>query len=59
MPLVCEISIEFYCRRNDVIRPLNIHALNRLSPKLSIYAQFLPIYIAIAARYLPFNVSLT
>jgi hypothetical protein len=50
MPLVCEVSIEAYCRPNDVIRPLIIHASNRLSPFLKIYAQFLPIHIAFAAR---------
>jgi hypothetical protein len=44
MPLVCEISIEAYCRRNDVIRRLNIDAPNRLSPNVTNCAQFRPIY---------------
>jgi hypothetical protein len=59
MPLVCEVSIEAYCRPNDVIRPIIIHARNRMSPNLTTYAQFRPIYIAIAARSLSLNVRLT
>jgi hypothetical protein len=43
MPLVCEISIEAYCRPNCVIRPLTGHALNRMSPDLTFYAQLWPI----------------
>jgi hypothetical protein len=50
MPLVCEISIEAYFRPNDVIRLLIIHAPNRLSPNLTIYAQLRPIFIAFSAR---------
>jgi hypothetical protein len=50
MPLVCEISIEAYCRPNDVIRPLVIHLPNRMSPNLTIYAQFRPIYVAFSAK---------
>jgi hypothetical protein len=49
MPLVCEISIEAYCRPNDVIRHLIIHASNKLSRNLTVYAQFRPIYIVFAA----------
>jgi hypothetical protein len=43
MPLVCEISIEAYCRRNDVIRRLIIGAPNRMSPNVTNCAQFRPI----------------
>jgi hypothetical protein len=50
MPLVCEISIEAYCRPNDVIRPLIFHAATKISPNLTIYAQLRPIYFAIPAR---------
>jgi hypothetical protein len=50
MPLVCEISIEAYCRLNDVIRPLILYADTKISPKLTMYAQFRPIYIAFSAR---------
>jgi hypothetical protein len=50
MPLVCVISEEGYCRVKDVIRPLVIHAPDRLSPNLTFYAQFRPICNAIAAR---------
>jgi hypothetical protein len=49
MPLVCEISIETYGRPNDVIRPLIIHAPDRLSPNLTIFAQLRPIFIALSA----------
>jgi hypothetical protein len=49
MPLVCEISIEAYCRPNDVIRPLITLAFDRMSPNLKIHAQFWPIYIAFLA----------
>jgi hypothetical protein len=50
MPLVCEISKEAYCRPNDVIRPLIIHAPDRISPDLTIYAQVNPLSIALPAR---------
>jgi hypothetical protein len=50
MPLVCEMSIEAYCRPNHVIRPLVIHLPNRLSPNLIIYAQLGPFYVAFAAK---------
>jgi hypothetical protein len=50
MPLVCEISMEAYCRPIEVVRPLNSHALNRLSPNLTIHAQFRPFYVAYAAK---------
>jgi hypothetical protein len=50
MPLVCEISIEAYCRRNDVIRRLLIDAPNRLSPNVTICAQLWPIANALSAR---------
>jgi hypothetical protein len=43
MPRVCEISKEAYCRPNDVIRRLIIHAPDRLSPILTIFAQLRPI----------------
>jgi hypothetical protein len=49
MPLVCEISIEAYCRPNEVIRPLIIHAFDRMSRELTMYAQFWPIYNAFLA----------
>jgi hypothetical protein len=49
MPLVCEISIEAYCRPNYVIRHLIIHVSNKLSRNLTVYSQFRPIYLAIAA----------
>jgi hypothetical protein len=42
MPLVCEISLEAYCRRIDVIRRLSIDAPNRLSPDVTICAQLWP-----------------
>jgi hypothetical protein len=58
MPLVCEISIEAYCRTNDVIRPLIIHAFDRMSPKVTIHAQFWPIYIAFLASLLALDVRL-
>jgi hypothetical protein len=50
MPLVCEISIEAYCRRKDVIRRLIIHAPNRMSPDVTICAQLWPIAKALSAR---------
>jgi hypothetical protein len=50
MPRVCEISIEGCCRPNEVFKPLNIHAHDRLSPNLTIYAQLRPIFIAFSAR---------
>jgi hypothetical protein len=46
MPLVCEISIEAYCRPNDVIRPLTSHALVSSFPHLTIHAKFWPVFIA-------------
>jgi hypothetical protein len=46
MPLVCEISIEAYCRPNGAIRPLTSHALVRPSSNLTIHAKFWPVYIA-------------
>jgi hypothetical protein len=50
MPLMFEISIEAYCRPNDVIRPLVIHLPNRMSPNLTTYTQFRPFYVAFAAK---------
>jgi hypothetical protein len=50
MPLVCEISIEAYCRLSDVYRPLVIHVHDRMSPNLTMYAQLRPIFIAFSAR---------
>jgi hypothetical protein len=50
MPLVCEISIEAYCRPNDVIRLLIIYDSDRLSPKLTLYTQKKPVNIAFSAR---------
>jgi hypothetical protein len=50
MPLVCEISIEAYCRLNDVIRLLVIHLPIRMSSNLTIYAQFRPFYVAFGAN---------
>jgi hypothetical protein len=50
MPLVCEISIEAYCRPNAVIRPLIVRVTNRLSPILTFFAQVRAIYIAFPAR---------
>jgi hypothetical protein len=43
MPLVCEISLEAYCRRIDVMRRLIIDAPNRMTPDVTIFAQFWPI----------------
>jgi hypothetical protein len=59
MPLVCEISIEAYCRRIGVIRPLINHAFNRMSPIFTLYAQLRPVYTAFPARWLPVHVRLT
>jgi hypothetical protein len=59
MPPVCEISIEVYFRPIDVIRPLVIHAPNRMSPNLTFYAQLRPIYMPFQPTYLPPNVRLT
>jgi hypothetical protein len=39
MPLVCEISIEAYCRPNDVIRRLNLLARIRMSPFVTACSQ--------------------
>jgi hypothetical protein len=50
MLLVCEISIEAYCRPNAVIKPLIIHALDRMSPNLTIFAQLRPVFVAFSAR---------
>jgi hypothetical protein len=50
MSLVCELRIEAYCRPTEVIRPLTIHACERMLPYLTIYAQLGPIYIAFSAR---------
>jgi hypothetical protein len=50
MPRVCEISIEGYCRPNEVFRPLIIHAHDILSPNLTIYAQLGPFHVAFAAK---------
>jgi hypothetical protein len=50
MPLVCEISIEAYCRPNDVIRRLIIHAPNRMSPNVTVCAHFWPVYDALSPR---------
>jgi hypothetical protein len=50
MPLVCEISIEAYCRPNDVIRPLIIQAYDSIFSRLTMYAQLGLIYIAISGR---------
>jgi hypothetical protein len=58
MPLVCEISIEAYCRPNEVIRPLIIHASDRVSSNLTIYAQFWSLYLAFLASLLPLDVRL-
>jgi hypothetical protein len=46
MLLVCEISIEAYCRPNDVIKPMPIHTPTRMSPNLTIHAQLRAIFIA-------------
>jgi hypothetical protein len=50
MPLVCEISIEAYCRPNDVIRPIILHAPNRMSPNPRVFAQVWAFHIAFLAR---------
>jgi hypothetical protein len=50
MPLVCEISIEAYCRPNEVFGPLNIHTHVSMSPNLTIYAQLGPPDVAFAAK---------
>jgi hypothetical protein len=50
MSLVCGISIEAYCRPNDVIRPVVIHAPDRISPNLTIHAQLNPISVALPAN---------
>jgi hypothetical protein len=44
MPLVCEISIEAYCRPNDVIRSLITLSTDGVSPNLTFFAQLRPIY---------------
>jgi hypothetical protein len=50
MPLVCEISIEAYCRPNHVVRRLIIHAPIRLVANVTLRAQFWPIYNAFSRR---------
>jgi hypothetical protein len=50
MPLVCEISRQAYCRPNDVIRSLILHAPTRMSANLTIFAQVRAIHIAFSAR---------
>jgi hypothetical protein len=50
MPLVCEISLQAYCRPTDVIRRLIIHAPNRMSANVTSYAEFWPICIALPPK---------
>jgi hypothetical protein len=50
MPLVCEISIEAYCRPNDVVRRLIILGPNRMSPNVTLCAQCWPTYNAFSPR---------
>jgi hypothetical protein len=45
MPMVCEISIEAYCRPNDVVRRLNNHATITMVAYVTVCAQLGPIYI--------------
>jgi hypothetical protein len=50
MPLVCEISIEAYCRPNDVVRRLVIHASKGIPPNVTTCGQFWPIYKVCSPR---------
>jgi hypothetical protein len=59
MTLVCEISIEAYCRPIDVVRRLIIHAPNRMSPIVTTCGQFWPIYNVYSPRQLALEVRLT
>jgi hypothetical protein len=59
MSLVSEISTQVCFRANDVMRPLIIHARNKMSPNLTFYAQLEPIYMPFPHTYLPPNVRLT
>jgi hypothetical protein len=50
MLLACEISMQAYYRPNDVIRPVNVLAPDRMSPNLTIHVQLWPVFIALPPR---------